>query len=181
MPVLRQFLSVTLLLLSMAPAFAFDFKDGDRVVLIGSTLIEREQRYGYWEAELTSRYPDKNITFRNLGWSGDTVWGEGRAGFDSIAEGYKRLVDHVRAEKPTVIIVGYGTNESFAGPEDLPRFEQQLKKLLDVDRRRELARIGRSRETGKELDAICARHREGSQAPNLHLFEFLIVPSAVAN
>jgi hypothetical protein len=27
--------------------------------------------------------------------------------------------------------VGYGTNESFAGPEGLPKFEQQLKKLLD--------------------------------------------------
>src|SRR5262245_14452950 len=51
-------------------------RDGDCVVLIGSTLIEREQRYGYWETALTVRHPDKNITFRNLGWSGDTVWGQ---------------------------------------------------------------------------------------------------------
>jgi len=119
------------LLLAVAPSFALEFKDGDHVVLIGSTLIEREQRYGYWEAAITARNPDKKITFRNLGWSGDTVWGEARAGFGTVADGYKHLVDHVRAEKPSVIIVGYGTNESFAGPAGLPKFKAQLTKLLD--------------------------------------------------
>lgn len=119
------------LVANAAPAAEFDFKDSDRVVLIGSTMIEREQRYGYWEAAITAGNPDKNITFRNLGWSGDTVWGEARAGFDSPADGYKRLVEHVKAEKPTVIMVGYGTNESFAGEQGLPRFNAQLKKLLD--------------------------------------------------
>lgn len=128
---LRSTLVLLALPLTIAAADRFEFKDGDRVVLIGSTLIEREQRYGYWEAALTARNPDKNITFRNLGWSGDTVWGEARAGFGTIADGYKQLVDHVIAEKPTVIIVGYGTNESFAGPEGLPKFKKQLKKLLD--------------------------------------------------
>jgi lysophospholipase L1-like esterase len=108
-----------------------EFHNGDRVVLIGSTLIEREQRYGYWEAALTARNPDKNIIFRNLGWSGDTVWGEARAVFGSQADGYKALIDHVKAEKPTVIIVGYGTNESFAGEKALPKFQEQYKKLLD--------------------------------------------------
>src|SRR5229473_3428134 len=57
-------------------ATAQDFKlsDGDRVVLIGSTLIEREQESGYWETALTTRFPKANVTFRNLGWSGDTVF-----------------------------------------------------------------------------------------------------------
>ncbi len=57
-------------------ADAFALRDGDRVVLVGNTLIEREQRYGYWETALTRCYPDKSITFRNLGWSGDTVFGD---------------------------------------------------------------------------------------------------------
>src|SRR5262249_10459067 len=128
----RRIIPVLLLLFPLPAVGAeFEFKDGDRVVLIGSTLIEREQRYGYWEAALTAANPDKNITFRNLGWSGDTVWGEARAGFETPAEGYKRLIEHVKAEKPTVIIVGYGTNESFAGKEGLPKFKEQLKKLLD--------------------------------------------------
>lgn len=128
---MKCLISLAAALLAVLPATAFEFKDGDHVVLIGSTLIEREQRYGYWEAALTARHPDKTITFRNLGWSGDTVWGEARAGFGTVADGYKHLIDHVRAEKPTVLIVGYGTNESFAGPAGLPRFKEQLKKLLD--------------------------------------------------
>ena len=126
---------LALILLAVLPlplrAADFRFRDGDRVVWIGSTLIEREQRYGYWEAALTAANPDKNIAFRNLGWSGDTVWGEARADFGTAADGYKHLIDHVKAEKPTVLIVGYGTNESFAGPAGLPKFQEQLKKLLD--------------------------------------------------
>jgi hypothetical protein len=115
------------------PAGEFQFKDGDRVALVGSTLIEREQKYGYWELALTTRFPDKNITFRNLGWSGDTVWGESRVAFDldNPQKGFERLRDAVIAVKPTVIIVGYGTNESFAGEAGLPRFKEGLKKLLD--------------------------------------------------
>src|SRR6516164_3432535 len=101
---------------STAPAAEpFEFKDGDRVVLIGGTLIEREQRYGYWETVLTALHPYKDITFRNLGWSGDTVWGEAQARFGGQAEGFRHLKDHVLALNPTVIILGYGLNESFAG------------------------------------------------------------------
>ncbi len=110
---------------------AFDFRDQERIVVVGSTLIEREQRYGYWEAALTAALGDKSMTLRNLGWSGDTVWGEARAGFDSPAEGYQRLVDQVRAEKPTIIIVAYGTNEAFDGPAGLPQFRQQFDRLID--------------------------------------------------
>jgi lysophospholipase L1-like esterase len=123
-----------LLVLSLpcaAPAADFQLHDGDRVVFVGSTFIEREQRYGYWETLLTSRFPGRNVIFRNLGWSGDTVWGEARAGFDTAKEGYRRLIDATLAVKPTVIFLGYGTNESFAGQAGLGAFRQQLKKLLD--------------------------------------------------
>jgi lysophospholipase L1-like esterase len=121
---------------SVAPTSAyaadpFELKDGDRVVFVGSTLIESEQRYGYWETMLTSHFPDRNVTFRNLGWSGDTVFGDARAGFETQAEGYRRLKEHVLALKPTVIFIGYGTNESFEGEAGLPRFVEGLNKLLD--------------------------------------------------
>ena len=106
--------------------------DGDRVVLVGSALIEREQRYGHWETALTRRYPDKSITFRNLGWSGDTVFGDARAGFGTQADGFRHLTEHVLSLKPTVIIIGYGTNESFEGPKGLPRFVKGLEALLDT-------------------------------------------------
>ena len=110
----------------------FALKDGDRVVLLGNTLIEREQRYGWWEFALTRRFPDRNITFRNLGWSGDTVWGEARAGFGTQADGFKHLKEHVLALKPTVLIIGYGGNEAFDGPAGLAKFEKGLNDLLDA-------------------------------------------------
>jgi len=71
--------SLLLLLISTVAVAAepskFELRDGDRVVFLGNTLIEREQKYGHWEWMLTMAWPDRNVTFRNLGWSGDTVWG----------------------------------------------------------------------------------------------------------
>ncbi len=125
----------SLLLLALSPLRAaaaepFELRDGDRVVFLGSTIIEREQRYGYWETALTKQWPDRNITFRNIGWSGDTVWGEARAAFDTSKEGYQRLVQLTLSLKPTVIFICYGTNESFDGVTGLPRFRTQYNKLI---------------------------------------------------
>lgn len=109
----------------------FEFKDGDRVVFLGSTLVEREQKYGYWELALTLKNADKDVKFRNLGWSGDTVWGEARNGFDQSPKGYERLVQVTKDAKPTVIVICYGHNESFEGKASVPKFTAQLEKLLD--------------------------------------------------
>jgi lysophospholipase L1-like esterase len=133
----RHLLSAALLCLSGAAgpapaADAFTLQDGDRVVLLGNTLVEREQQTGYWEAALTRRYPGRNVQFRNLGWSGDTVFGEARAGFGTAADGFKHLKEHVLALRPTVILVAYGSNEAFDGAKGLPRFVQGLNTLLDT-------------------------------------------------
>ena len=109
----------------------FEFKDGDKIVWLGNTLVEREQRYGYWETALLAANADKNITLRNLGWSGDTVFGDARAGFDNAAKGFERMVSLTLELKPTVIFVSFGTNEAFEGKEGLPKFEKGLEKLLD--------------------------------------------------
>jgi len=110
----------------------FAWKDGDRVVLIGDALIEREQEQGMVETFITLLNPDKTITFRNLGWSGDTVFGTARARFGTEADGFRHLVEHVLALKPTVLIVGYGMTDSFAGEAGLPRFKSGMNHLLDV-------------------------------------------------
>ncbi len=112
------------------PKPAFELRDGDRVVLLGGTMVEREQRYAGWEMLMTVLHPQQHITFRNLGWSGDTVWAESRGIFDPPAEGYKRMLAQVRDLKPTVIILGYGENESFAGEAGLENFLAQYRKLL---------------------------------------------------
>src|SRR5262245_30458405 len=109
----------------------FKLTDGDRVVFIGSTLIEREQEYGYWETALTTRFPKANVTFRNLGWSGDTVFCDARAMFEPPAVGFQHLKEDLSRIKPTVIFVGYGMNESFDGEAGLPKFQKGLATLLD--------------------------------------------------
>lgn len=110
----------------------FEFKDGDRVVLLGGGIIERDQKYGWIEAAITSRYPDRHITFRNQGWSGDTVLGEARAYFGTPQDGFNHLKQYVQEAKPTVIILGYGSNESFAGPAGLEKFQKDYQTLLDA-------------------------------------------------
>jgi hypothetical protein len=111
-----------------------DVRDGDRVVWLGNTLVEREQRYGYWETALYAANPGKKFTVRNLGWSGDTVFGDARAAFDSPAKGFERMVSLTLELKPTTVWVAFGANESFDGAAGLPRFEQGLGKLLDAIR-----------------------------------------------
>ena len=110
----------------------FPFKDGDRIVFVGDTLIERDQRYGYLETLLSIANPDKNLIFRNLGWSGDTVGGISRSGFDPPEAGFEQLRQQILAVKPTVVVVGYGMADSFAGEAGLPAFEQGMSRLLNV-------------------------------------------------
>src|SRR5262249_46617829 len=108
--------------LQKRPPGRFQLLDGDRVVFVGDTLIERAQASDYVETLLTARYPDRQIIFRNLGWSGDTVFGESRAGFGTAADGFEQLRRQIDALKPTVVVVGYGANSSYDGSESLAKF-----------------------------------------------------------
>ncbi len=110
---------------------AFYLEDGDRVVLLGGTIIEREQVYGEWELMLTCLYADADFTVRNLGWSGDTVWAESRGIFDPPEVGYQRMIDQIKGLNPTVVILAYGHNEAWAGEEGLDAFMTQYEKLID--------------------------------------------------
>lgn len=110
----------------------FQFEENDRVVFLGATFIERLQSTGFLEAMLSTRLAGKKVTFRNLGWSGDTVWGDARAVFGARADGFKRLVKDVAEANPTLIVVGYGENEAYAGPEGLENFRRGLSDLLDA-------------------------------------------------
>lgn len=109
----------------------FEFRDGDRVVLLGGTFVERAQRYGWLETALQVRFPDRKIAFRNLGWSGDTVRAESRGIFDAPEQGYQRMLTQVRELKPTVIFINYGANESFEGEAGLPSFLDGYRRLLN--------------------------------------------------
>jgi len=125
-------LALSLALCQSASKKPFELADGDRVVFVGNTFFERDLKYNHLETALTVRWPSRNVTFRNLGWDGDTVWGEARAEFGSPADGFNSLAKHVADLKPSVIFVAYGFSESFAGPAGIPAFTQQLDKMLDM-------------------------------------------------
>ena len=110
----------------------FVFADGDRVALIGGTVVEREQKYGDWELALTLLNKDRKVTFRNLGWSGDTVWGESRGSFGGQPDGFRKLIALTKELNPTVIVLCYGQVESFAGEKGVSAFAEQYGKLIDA-------------------------------------------------
>jgi lysophospholipase L1-like esterase len=110
---------------------AWSLLDGDRVVFLGDTFVEREGDRGFIETALVAAHPEASLTFRNLGWSGDTVWAESRGVFDQPAKGYERMLALVRELKPTVVFVAYGRNESYQGEAGLAAFRTQLEKLCD--------------------------------------------------
>ncbi|WP_221389966.1 GDSL-type esterase/lipase family protein [Dyadobacter sp. NIV53] len=109
----------------------FELKNGDRVVFLGNSLFENDFQYGYLEMALTTRFPDRNVTFRNLGWTGDNVFGEGRSTFTNPPTPYQHLINNIVKAEPTVIFLAYGGTEAQEGEAGLPKFKDGLNKLID--------------------------------------------------
>lgn len=118
-------------LLAQTPAAPFTLQEGDRVVLLGNSLMENEQLHGYLELALTTRWPDRTVTFRNLGWSGDNVFGAARSYFTNPPTSYDLLMKQITDAQPTVVLVAYGGVEAQEGEAGLAHFEDGLRKLLD--------------------------------------------------
>jgi lysophospholipase L1-like esterase len=111
---------------------AFEFRDGDTVVLLGNTFVEREMRDGFIETCLTLGSEAKNVRFRNLGWSGDTVECVARSYFGPPQEGFDRLKANLAEFKPTAVIVSYGGVEAFGGDAALPGFVAGYERLVGM-------------------------------------------------
>jgi hypothetical protein len=131
-PATVKYILLLSLLASQSAKKPFELADGDRVVFVGNTFFERDLKFNHLETALTSRWPARAVTFRNLGWDGDTVWGDARAEFGSAADGFNSLSKHVADLKPTVIFAAYGLSESYAGAGGVDPFVAQLDKMLDM-------------------------------------------------
>jgi len=138
-----------LLLAAHAPTAHADFKleKGDHICILGNTLAERMQHHGWLETFIVSRFPQHELVFRNLGFSGDEVnpgkrlrsmaFGtpdEWLAGVAAIPQPKKlatlEFVQENRFEhantKADVIFAFFGYNESFGGEKELPAFKKDL-------------------------------------------------------
>ena len=131
------------------PLGELKLEKGDHVCIIGNTLAERMQHDGWLEAALHARYPNHNLTIRNLGYSGDEIglrlrsqdfgtpdqWLSASAPIpqpNAIAD--KSVVNPNRFEKAgtkaDVIFAFFGYNESFAGEAGLPKFKTDLETFI---------------------------------------------------
>ena len=133
-------------------AAEFALKKGDHICIIGNTTAERMQHYGHLEALIVAKYPDYELVFRNLGYSGDEVdtgkrlrsmdFGspdEWLAGNSPVPQGGKKLSEKDKVAenrfehtntKADVVFAFFGYNESYAGEKGLPQFKSQLENFV---------------------------------------------------
>lgn len=108
-----------------------ELKHRERVVFLGSSLFENELPNGYLEFALGSRWPDRELTFRNLGWTGDNVFAEARSTFSTPPTAYQQLFQQIRAARPDHVLIAYGGVESQKGREGLDQFTRGLEAIID--------------------------------------------------
>lgn len=104
----------------VATSLPLPLKKGDRIALIGNTLLERSQDFGHFEAMLQQKFPQHQLVVRHLAWSADAIDQQPRP--DNFADTQQHLVH----EKADVILAAFGFNESFAGPGGLADFRRKL-------------------------------------------------------
>ena len=115
-----------LALVTRGHAGEFAIHDGERVVFLGDSITEQRLYTTYIEAYALTRHPAWNLTFRNVGWGGDTAWLRQRAHPDeaklfaadettqqgmvesSVKKGLER---DVLPLKPSFVTVKFGMND----------------------------------------------------------------------
>ncbi|MEM7474869.1 MAG: c-type cytochrome [Planctomycetota bacterium] len=100
------------------------FQPGDHVVYIGNTLADRMQHHGWLETYIHSMHKRHNLTFRNLGFSGDEVKLRQRANNFGDADQWLTKC------KADVIACFFGYNEALKGESNLDKFAKDLTETL---------------------------------------------------
>lgn len=108
-----------------------EFKHGARIVFLGGSFFENELEDCYLEFAFTSRWPDRALTFRNLGWTGDNVYAEARSTFTTPPTPYQQLFQQIRSTRPDYVLIAYGTVEAQKGEAGVEEFTRGLEVIID--------------------------------------------------
>ncbi|TDU80817.1 putative membrane-bound dehydrogenase-like protein [Prosthecobacter fusiformis] len=100
------------------------FQKGDSIAILGNVLPDRSQHFGWLETMITQANADKDLTFRNLAFSGDEVQTWHRV------DNFGTRDEWLAKVKADVIFAFYGNNESFKGYEGLDEFKKNLDTFL---------------------------------------------------
>ncbi|MBI1901311.1 MAG: ThuA domain-containing protein [Planctomycetia bacterium] len=97
---------------------------GDHISIIGNTLGELMQHDGHLETLIHSRFPQHELSFRNLAFSGDELTTRFRS------EGFGTPEEWLTKTQSDVIFACFGFNESFAGEPGLAKFKADLENFI---------------------------------------------------
>src|SRR4051812_6811626 len=111
-------------LFSTRAADKLELKPGDHIAIIGNTLADRMQHSGWLEALIYSKFPKDNLTFRDLGFSGDELTVRLRS------QDFGTPDEWLKKEKADVIFAMFGFNESFKDLPGLEAFKKDLENFI---------------------------------------------------
>ncbi len=112
-------------------AAELELKKGDHICLVGNALGERMQHQNQWESLLHQRFPELDLTVRNLCFPGDEP-------FERIrSENFGEPDKHLTHSKASVVMYFFGFNESFAGKRGLKKFSADMTRLVEETKRKD--------------------------------------------
>jgi len=153
-------LAFSIIAATTANAQQLELNKGDHICIVGNTLAERMQHYGWLETLIQARFPEHNLVIRNLGYSGDEIdgwknpnhrmrsmsfgshdeWLSGNAPCPQPGklssrdkEGGKKVRENrfeLTETKADVVFAFYGYNESWAGEAGLAAFKQNVEEFI---------------------------------------------------
>ncbi|MCA9083949.1 MAG: c-type cytochrome [Planctomycetaceae bacterium] len=101
------------------------FGRNSHIAIIGNTLADRMQHFGWLETMLHRRHPEHQLVIRNLGFSADVIDIRPRSeNFGSPDEWLSRV-------KAEVVLAFFGYNEAFEGEAGLNGFRGKLVEMID--------------------------------------------------
>ncbi len=109
-----------------------ELKPSERIAMVGGSLAERMNLFGYFETLLHTRFPDKQLLFRNFGWPADEV------GLQQRPDNYTKIDDPLEIYSPELLLCFFGSNERFAGTDAsaVSAFRQRYQEWIEATRSR---------------------------------------------
>lgn len=110
---------------------ALEFSAGDTISFLGGENMVFMQKEGTLEASITAKFHSLKLKFRDLSWEGDTVYHQSTVSERWRKSAFGSLLDQLKRVQTNVVILQFGTMESFDGLSKLELFLSSYKELIE--------------------------------------------------